>query len=360
MMSSSMPLRKLGTSSIDVSLICLGTMNWGEQNSEAEAFAQMDAALEMDINFFDTAEIYPVPLTASTVHLTETYIGRWLASRGKRESIVLASKVCGGVSSAGGTRHLAWLRDRDGMHRINRENILEALPASLERLQTSYLDLYQLHWPDRAVNIFGRRHYVANPDAPETAFEEVVMTMDELMKAGKIREWGLSNETPWGVMQWFHWCDKLGVKRPVSIQNAYSLLNRQYEVHLSEISHLEGIGLIPYATLGAGLLSGKYHNGTAGEEARINRYPTYWSRYKTPNAMAATEQYVALAQEFGMTPTQLAMAFVNQQAFVSSNIIGATSVKQLEELVSSTAITLSPELLARIDAIGEVYPAPCP
>lgn len=353
-LSPAMPMRRLGTSTIEVSLLCLGTMNWGQQNTEAQAFEQMTYALEAGINFWDTAEIYAVPLDAATCHATERMIGNYFATHGQRERVILATKVAG--RTRGG---ITWLRGRDGQHCHNRENIIEALNGSLQRLQTDYIDLYQLHWPDRGVNVFGTRYYSSKLQHADTHFEDVVSTVGELIEAGKIREWGLSNETPWGVMQWFHWADKLGVKRPASIQNAYSLLNRQYEVALAEISHYEGIGLINYATLACGLLSGKYHNQTATPECRINKYPDYWARYDTSTAREATADYIALAKHLGITPTQLAMAFVNQQPFLSSNIIGVTSLAQLEECISSVAIHLDDDTLRAIDAIDARYASPC-
>lgn len=345
-----MKFKKLGYTDIDVSLICLGTMTWGEQNTEQEAHEQLDYALERDINFIDTAEMYPVPPKPKTQGLTEQYIGTWLNKRGKRDDLVLATKV------AGPGNGLTYLRNGP---RLSKDHINSAIETSLSRLQTDYVDLYQLHWPDRSTNYFGKLGYQANDNEQQTPLLESVQAMDELVKQGKIRHWGFSNETPWGVMKALSICEQHGFAKPVSIQNPYNLLNRTYEVGLAEVSHREKIGLLAYSPMAFGALSGKYLSETPPKDARLTLFDRF-VRYSNPEAIAATQKYVDIAKEFGLTPAQMSLAFVNQQEFVDSNIIGATSMTQLKENIDSVNLILGDEVLTEIEKIHTVQPNPAP
>jgi len=291
-----MEYRKLGQTDIEVSSICLGTMTWGEQNTEAEAHAQLDTALSAGVNFIDTAEMYPVPPKPETFTLTEQYIGRWLKRRGGRNDIVLASKVAARAD---------WLEHvRDGRACLDRANIEQALHASLERLQTDYLDLYQLHWPDRNTNYFGELGYTHVPQ-PSTPIEETLRVLADLVQAGKVRHVGLSNETPWGTMEFLRLAEQCGLPRMVSVQNPYCLLNRSFEIGMAEVSHREDCGLLAYSPLGFGVLSGKYLNGQCPADARVTLFERF-SRYSNLQAEAATAAYVALAVEHGLDPAQMA------------------------------------------------------
>ena len=345
-----MKFKKLGRTDVDVSLICLGTMTWGEQNTEAEAHEQMDYAVEQGINFFDVAEMYPVPPKPETQGLTETYIGTWFSRTGKRDEIVLASKVAG---PGNGLKYL-----RNGP-RLTRGHIREAVEASLTRLQTDYLDLYQLHWPDRSTNYFGQLGYQINPNEQSTPLKESIAAMDELVKEGKIRHWGFSNETPWGVMSALAICEREGYSRPVSIQNPYNLLNRTYEVGMAEVSHREDIGLLAYSPMAFGALSGKYLNGQKPAKGRLTLFDRF-VRYTNPQAIAATEAYVEIARHHGITPAQMALAFVNQQGFVTSNIIGATTMEQLKENIASVDLVLKDDVMKAINEVQVKLPNPSP
>lgn len=345
-----MEMRTLGRSGIRVSLICLGTMTWGEQNTEAEAFEQMDYAVERGINFFDTAELYAVPARAETYGLTETYIGNWMKSRNCRDKIILASKV------AGPGERLSWIRG--GTHRLDRKNIRQALEDSLRRLQTDYIDLYQLHWPDRKTNFFGQMNYVHDPEDRFVPLEDTLQALDELVIEGKIRQIGVSNETPWGLMTYLGLTERKSYPRMASIQNPYSLLNRLFEVGLSEVSMREECGLLAYSPLGCGVLSGKYLDGQNPPGARLTLWGEYFDRYTNPQAVAATREYVELARKHGLNPSQMALGFVNSRDFVTSNIIGATSMAQLKENIDSVNVRLTPEILAEIEAIHERHPNP--
>jgi len=345
-----MQTRKLGKTDIDVTLICLGTMTWGEQNTEQEAFEQLDYAVAEGINFIDAAEMYPVPPRAGTQGLTETYLGNWLARRGRRDDLVIASKV------AGPGNGLTYLRNGP---RLTRNHIIEACDASLKRLQTDYIDLYQVHWPDRSTNFFGRLGYEHNPDEQFTPIEETLEALDELVKAGKIRHVGLSNETPWGTMEYLRLARERGWPRVASIQNPYNLLNRSFEVGMAEIAHREQAGLLAYSPLAFGMLSGKYLGGKWPEKARMTLYKRF-SRYTSDRGMEATRAYVELARQHGLSPVQMALAYVSSRSFVTSNIIGATSMEQLRENIGSTRITLSSELQEAIEAIHQEFTYPCP
>lgn len=341
---------KLGTSDLDVSKICLGTMTWGEQNTEAEAHEQLDYALGQGINFIDTAEMYPVPPIAKTQGLTEQYIGSWLAARGSRSKIVLATKVAGPAQ---------WLPHLRGGPRLDKENIETALEASLNRLKTDYVDLYQIHWPERSTNYFGHLGYTPGEDGDAIPLEETLSAINALLVSGKIRHWGLSNETPWGLMKSIAIADQIGMPRPVSVQNPYNLLNRSYEVGMAECSHRESAGLLAYSPLAFGVLSGKYLGGARPEGARITLYKRF-SRYTHDRAESAVKAYADLAKAHGLSLTQLALAFVNSRAFVTSNIIGATSMGQLKENIDSLSVELSEDIQQSLEKIHEEHTYPCP
>lgn len=350
-----MEFRRLGRTDIKVSLICLGTMTWGEQNTEAEAHAQLDYALERGINFIDAAEMYPVPPKAETQGRTERYIGTWLKARKNRDKVVLATKVAG---RGGGPRgDFAWLRDDGQPPNLGRKQIFEAVDKSLQRLQTDYIDLYQTHWPDRLTTTFGRAEYPWNTEE-SVAIAETVSAMGELVKAGKIRMMGVSNETAWGVMRHVAVADaNPALPRIVSIQNPYSLLNRWYESSLSEVTQLEEVGLLAYSPLAMGVLSGKYLGGARPPGSRLALF-TRFTRYSNPQVDRATERYVALARQHGLDPAQMALAFVNTRPFVASNIIGATSLAQLKTDIDSIDVKLSKEVLDGIEAIHRDQPNP--
>jgi len=347
-----MEYRKLGTTDIDVSVICLGTMTWGEQNNQEQAFEQMDYALAQGVNFFDTAELYAIPPKAETYGRTEEIIGEWLKERGSREQIVLASKIAGPGED--------WLPHiRNGRTRFNRQDIVSALDASLKRLQTDYLDLYQLHWPQRNTNFFGRLGFEPEEETHFTPLLETLQVLDEQVQAGKIRHIGLSNETPWGVMQFLQLAEQHSLPRVMSVQNPYSLLNRSYEVGLAEISWREKAGLLAYSPLGMGMLSGKYLGGAKPAGSRLTLFPDY-TRYSSSEAVMATEKYVALAREHGMDPAQMALAYVNSRSFLTSTIIGATTMEQLRSNIESIQLKLSDDLLEGIEAIHTEHPNPSP
>ena len=346
-----MDYRQLGRTHVKVSAIALGTMTWGEQNTQDEAFAQIEYAKNAGINFIDTAEMYPVPPKAETYASTERYIGNWFKTRGDRADWVLASKIAG---PGNGIDYI-----RDGQLKHNRTHIVQALDASLKRLQTDWIDLYQLHWPERSTNFFGQLGYKHNPDEHFTAFEETLEVLDEQVKAGKIRHVGLSNETPWGTMKFLQLAQSHDWPRAVSIQNPYNLLNRSFEVGLAEIAIREQCGLLAYSPLAFGMLSGKYDGGARPPKGRLSLYSRF-SRYSNPQSVAASARYVALAREHGLDPAQMALAYVTQQPFVTSNIIGATTMEQLISNIDSVNVKLSDEVLTGIEAIHKDQPNPAP
>ena len=346
-----MKYTKLPNTDLSVSKICLGTMTWGRQNTEMEGHEQLDFALEKGINFIDTAEMYAVPFTMETYGRTEEIIGRWLTKTSKRSDIVLASKITGT-----GRGIFAGIRENLDFSAASLE---DALHKSLKRLQTDYLDLYQLHWPERAVNIFGVRDYSHVPNSQwEDNISEILERLEIFVKQGKVRHIGLSNETPFGVMRYMEEHRK-GKLKMASVQNAYSLLQRRDEVGLTEVLQMENIGYLPYSPLAFGVLSGKYLSGNKPKGARVTMFPNY-SRYSSKSSLLATQKYAEIAEENGLSLSQMALAFVNQRPFVTSNIIGATSLAQLAENIESIHISLSDEVLRSIDSVHAEMPNPAP
>jgi len=344
-----MEFRQLGNSDLNVSALALGTMTFGEQNTEAEAHAQLDYAIAHGVNFIDTAEMYPVAPRAETVHRTESYIGSWL-KRQQRDKLILATKI------AGPARGFSWIR---GTPRINREHISAAIDGSLRRLQTDYVDLYQLHWPDRYVPMFGSTSYDVTQERETTPIAEQLQVLAELVKAGKVRHIGLSNETPWGVAEFVRCAEQLGLPRIASVQNAYHLINRTFESGLAEICHHANVGLLAYSPLAFGWLSGKYVTDP-NAKGRVTLFPGFGQRYSKPNVPAATKEYMRIAREAGLTPATLALAFARTRWFNSSVILGATTLGQLKENLDSAEITLSKEVLENIEAVHRLYPNPAP
>ena len=346
-----MQLNPLGRTDLEVSRICLGSMTWGEQNNREQAFAQLDYALDHGINFIDTAELYSIPPRAETYGRTEQIIGEWLKSRGNREQVTLASKIAG--PGEGWVDHI-----RNGRTRFDAGNIAHALDASLKRLNTDCIDLYQLHWPERQTNFFGQLGYQGEAE-PFTPIAETLLALDEQVKAGKIRHIGLSNETSWGVMRFLATAEARGLPRVVSVQNPYSLLNRSFEVGLAEVAMREQTGLLAYSPLGFGVLSGKYLQGAKPGGARITRWPHY-QRYSNEQSIAATQAYVDLARGNGLDPAQMALAYVNSRPFLTSTIIGATDMEQLRSNIASASLQLSDEVLEGIEAIHQQWSNPAP
>ncbi len=345
-----MDTRRLGRTDIEVSRICLGTMTWGEQNSEAEAHAQMDAALDAGVNFIDAAEMYPVPTTAETQGRTERYIGSWLEARGRRDEVVLASKVAG---------RSAMTFFRDGGTRLDRGNIEAAVEASLGRLRTDYIDLYYLHWPDRQTNFFGQLGYV-HDDEEILPLEETLAVLDDLVAAGKLRQVGISNETPWGMTTYLRLAEMQGGPRICGIQNPYSLLNRSFEVGLAEIAIREDCGLMAHSPLAMGALTGKYVDGARPEGARLSLWPDRFKRYLTARGADACRAYLKLARDHGLDPAQMAIAYVLSRPFVTSAVVGATSTEQLAADIAAADLALMPEVIEGIEAIHARIPNPCP
>ena len=345
-----MKFKKLGTTDIDVSLICLGTMTWGTQNSEKDAFEQMDYSLDQGVNFFDTAEIYSVPPTPESYGKTEKMIGNWFEKRKNREKIILASKVAG--------HGCEWIRG--GGNNFTEKKIGEAIDESLKRLKTDYIDLYQLHWPERNTNYFGTRDYKHDEkESNWNNFESILQALDKYIKSGKIRHVGMSNETPYGLSRYLELSKNKNLPRMMSVQNPYSLVNRTYEVGMSEISIREKCGLLVYYPLAAGALSGKYRNGEMPKNTRMSLFKG-WERHLNPLAMKAYDEYYKLSKECKVTMVQLAQAFVNSRPFVTSNIIGATTMDQLKENIQSVNIELTDEMMDKINLIHNNNPNPSP
>ncbi len=340
----------LPNTAIKVSKICLGTMTWGNQNSETEGHQQMDYALEQGVNFFDTAELYSFPATLKTYGATEKIIGNWFQKTGNRDKVVLASKIAGG---GGYTAHI-----RKGG--LNRKNIIEAIEGSLKRLQTDYIDLYQLHWPNRGVNCFGVRDYPYKYSKKEAENHlEILETLNDLIQQGKIKHVGLSNETPWGTMKYLQTAEQHNLPRMITIQNSYSLIHRGFETGMSEVSLRENIGLLAYSPLAFGVLSGKYINEKQPKNARVTLFPQL-NRYSSPQIEKAVIAYQKIADKHNINLSQMALAYINQLPFVTSNIIGATKMEQLKENINSIHITLSQDVLKEIEQVHRVIPNPAP
>ena len=344
-----MNYRKLGNTELDVSTISLGTMTWGEQNTQDEGFEQMDYSLDHGINFFDTAELYAVPPKEETYGDTEEIIGNWFQKTKKRDKIILATKV------AGPARNYL----RGGQNSFVGKNLDDALEASLKRLKTDYIDLYQLHWPERNVNSFGKLGY-EHKENKWNSFEDVLDNLNKHIKNGKIRYVCLSNETPWGVMNYLKLSKDKGLPRMMSIQNPYSLLNRSYEVGLAEVSIREQIGCLAYSPLASGYLSGKYRNGALPKGSRIERDFDFWSRYRKPNTEKAVEEYYKISKKYNLDISQMSIKFCEVQDFMTSVIIGATTMEQLKTNIESVKVKLDKEIIKEINEVQKIYPNPCP
>jgi len=343
-----MEYNKLPGTDIEVSKICLGTMTWGTQNTKQEAFDQMDYAIDHGVNFFDTAELYPVPASADTYATTEVYIGKWLESRKSRDKIILASKIVGPGDYTAHIRKTGFKGD----------SIETALDQSLKRLKTDYLDLYQLHWPERLSNYFGNRNFKYFNDSWEDNFQEILLKLKKTIDSGKVRHVGLSNENPWGIMKFLEY-SKNELPKMITIQNPYSLLNRLFEIGSGEICKRENVGLLAYSPLGFGVLTGKYRNGNVPKNSRLDLFPTM-SRYTNDNCKNAIELYHQIAEKHNLTLTQLALGFVNDRPFVTSNIIGATNIEQLKDNIDSINTKLSKEIIDEINLAQEKIPNPAP
>ena len=349
-----MNFKKLGNTDIKVSSICLGTMTWGEQNTQKEAFEQMDYALDNGVNFFDTAELYAVPMKPETRGKTSQFIGEWFLKTKKRDKIILASKI---ASKSDG---LEWIREGSDKLGFDKKNMNAAIDASLKRLKTDYIDLYQLHWPERQVPKFGQLDFKYDPtDNTWTTIEEVLFNLNELVKDGKVRYVGLSNETPWGMMKFLEVAKHKSLPRMMSIQNVYSLVNRVFDIGHSEVSTKENCGLLAYSPLAGGRLSGKYIGGTNPINARYTLWPRRFSRHHTERGEKAIDKYVGLANKYGIPPSTFANAFVNDRPFVTSNIIGATTMDQLKENIDSIDIQLTDEMHSDIEEVHLTNPNPC-
>ena len=347
-----MEYRALGRTGIKVSSICLGTMTWGQQNSESEGHEQMDYALDAGVSFFDTSEIYPIPPQAETQGRTETIIGTWFEARKNRDKVILATKVAGRST-------MTWLRKDGSPAQQSRAQIFEAVERSLKRLQTDYIDLYQLHWPDRPMRLFGGKLGYKHIEGESHAIDEILGTLAECVQAGKVRHIGLSNETPWGTMSFLREADKRSLPRMQSVQNAYNFLNRTYEIGMSEIAHREDVGLLAYSPLAQGYLTGKYQGGALPKGSRKALFKRL-QRYETEGTEARIGEYLEVAKKHGLNASQMANQFVTTRDFVTSNIIGATSMDQLKLAIGSAETELTADCLADIDAVHARQPNPCP
>jgi len=346
-----MKFKKLGNTNLDVSLICLGTMTYGEQNTQEEGFEQMDYAVENGINFFDTSELYAIPPKDKTYGKTEEIIGNWFQKRKNRKKIILASKIAG--------PGLKWIRG--GGDQFSPKSIEEALNNSLKRLKTDYIDLYQLHWPERDTNYFGELNYEHNENEKKwNKFDSILKTLKKFIDEGKIRYIGLSNETPWGFSKFLQIAQEQKLPRIVSVQNPYNLVNRTYEVGMSEISMREKAGLLAYSPLAAGYLTGKYRNNQMPKNSRMDLFYDNYPRYHNERTYKAVDEYFNIAEKHKVSLTQLSQAFVNSRNFVTSNIIGATTMKQLKENIDSINISLNQKIIDEINLIHENIPNPAP
>jgi aryl-alcohol dehydrogenase-like predicted oxidoreductase len=345
-----MNYKKLGKTDLDVSTICLGTMTWGEQNTQEEGFEQMDYALDQGVNFWDTAELYAVPPKKETFGHTEIVIGNWFKKSKKRDKVVLATKIVGPARPY----------IRGGGNNYGLEKMTAAVNGSLKRLQTDYIDLYQLHWPERNTNMFGKLGYEHSENENWNMFEDVLGNLKRFVDEGKIREVGLSNETPWGVSKYLELSKEKKLPRMMSIQNPYSLLNRTYEIGLAEISIRDKIGLLAYSPLASGFLTGKYRNNQLPKNSRIERDGDFWTRYNKPNRNNAIEEYYKISKNHGLDITQMSLKFLEIQPFVTSVIIGATTMEQLKTNIESVNINLSDDVIKEINNVQTIYPNPCP
>ena len=345
-----MNYKKLGNTDINLSTICLGTMTWGEQNSQEEGFQQMDYALDQGVNFWDTAELYSIPPKAETFGHTEVIIGNWFKKTKKRKQVILATKVCGPMRSY----------VRGGGNQYGVKNITEALEGSLKRLKTDYIDLYQLHWPERNTNMFGRLGYEHNDVGDWNKFEDILGNLKKFVDDGKIRHVGLSNETPWGTKKFLEVAKEKRLPRMMSVQNPYNLLNRTYEVGLAEISIRDQIGLLAYSPLAIGYLTGKYRNNQIPKKSRLDVDRDFWTRYNKPNAEKAVEAYYQIAKKNNIDMAQMSLKFCEIQPFVTSVIIGATTMEQLKTDIESVNVKLTDEIIKEINEVQKIYPNPCP
>ena len=345
-----MNYRKLGNTDLDVSTICLGTMTWGEQNTQEEGFEQMDYAIDQGINFFDTAELYAIPPKKETYGKTEEIIGNWFEKRKNREKVILATKIAG--------PGLSWIRD--GEKQFNEKNINKAINESLKRLKTDYIDLYQLHWPERKTNYFGKLGYEHKDENTWNSFEEILVCFDEIIRSGKVKYIGISNETAWGLAKFLEISKIKNLPKIMSVQNPYNLLNRTYEVGLAEISVREQSGLLAYSPLAFGFLSGKYRNDNMPKGSRMELFGEYFPRYKTDKASKAIEKYFNIANSNNLDFSQMCLKFCEVQSFVTSVIIGATTMEQLKTNIESVNVNLEKEIIKKINEVQEIFPNPCP
>ena len=345
-----MNFKKLGNTDLKVSTICLGTMTWGEQNTQNQGFEQMDYALNQGVNFWDTAEIYSIPPKQETFGDTEIIIGNWFAKSKKRDKVILASKVCGPMREY----------VRGGGNQFGKKNITEALEGSLKRLKTDYIDLYQLHWPERKTNFFGKLGYEHDDYNEWTKFEDILENLKKFIEQGKIRYIGLSNETAWGLSRFLELSKDKGLPRMLSVQNPYNLLNRTYEIGLAEMSVRERSGLLAYSPLACGYLSGKYRNNQLPKNSRIERDGNFWTRYRKPNLNNAVDAYFEISKKNNLDMSQMSLKFIEIQPFVTSVIIGATTMEQLKTNIESVNVNLTDEIIKEINEVQTTYPNPCP
>jgi len=345
-----MNYRKLGNTDLDVSTICLGTMTWGKQNTQEEGFEQMDYALDQGVNFFDTAELYAIPPKKETYGKTEEIIGNWFKKKSNRSKVILATKISG--------PGLSWIRG--GGNQYDKKKLIEAVDQSLRRLQTDYIDLYQLHWPERKSNYFGRLGYEHKDDNEWNNFEDILNSLNEIIKSGKVNYIGLSNETAWGLSKFLEISKSKNLPRIMSVQNPYNLLNRTYEVGLAETSIREKSGLLAYSPLASGILSGKYRNGVLPDGSRMKLFADTFSRYRTKNSNNAVEEYYNIAKKHNLNLAQMSLKFCELQPFMTSIIIGATTMEQLKTDIESVNVNLSKEIIKEINDVQKIYPNPCP